>query len=131
MVNGISLAEFAAVLTGVAGILSAIFVYTKSQGDARDKLHEGRVSDLQKTLEEVRKDCDERISQFRADFERQLSDVKKAMVNQAETIERQEIMLQDQANHIRKLERAMAAEGMEIPEFETSILRKGNRHASP
>jgi len=125
-VNGISLPEFAAVLTGVGGLLGAIFLYASKQSAAQNSAHEGRIKDLQKALDEVRKDGDERIAELRRDFERQLTDVKQAMTHQSQVIDRQEIMLSDYARHVSKLERLMAAKGMEIPDFETSHLRSGH-----
>lgn len=124
--NGISLPEFAMVLTGVGGLLTAIFLYAGKQSAAQNSVQEGRIKDLQTALEKVREDGDERIAELRRDFERQLTDVKQAMTHQSQVIDRQEIMLSDYARHISKLERLMAARGIEIPDFETSNLRSGH-----
>ena len=123
--NGISLGEFAAVMTALGGVLGAVFVYTKSNTEAQAKTYEARVADLQATLKRIEDDGDERMAEIRRDFERQLTDVKAAMMNQARTIERQEIMLADYSRHVGKLERIMAGAQLAIPEFETSPFRGG------
>ncbi len=127
--NGINLAEFAGVLTAIGALLTGVFLWTKGNAEATAKVHEGRVSDLQKQMERVEREADERVADLRREFERQLTDVKQAMTHQAQTIERQEIMLSDYARHVGKLERIMAAAQLEIPDFETSPLRGGLRIA--
>ncbi|WP_062018312.1 hypothetical protein [Aureimonas sp. AU4] len=123
--NGISLGEFAAVMTALGGVLTAVFVYTKFNTEAQAKTYEARVTDLQTAMKKLEDDGDERMTEIRRDFERQLQDVKQAMLNQARTIERQEIMLADYARHVGKLERIMAGAQLAIPEFETSPFRGG------
>ncbi|WP_182422343.1 hypothetical protein [Aureimonas sp. ME7] len=123
--NGISLGEFAAVMTALGGVLTAVFVYTKFNTEAQAKSYEGRVADLQASLKKLEDDADERLAEIRRDFERQLTDVKQAMMNQARTIERQEIMLADYSRHVGKLERIMAGAQLAIPDFETSTFRGG------
>ncbi|MBB3949895.1 hypothetical protein [Aureimonas jatrophae] len=123
--NGISLGEFATVMTALGGVLGAVFLYTKSNTEAQAKSYEGRVADLQKAIAKLEEDGDDRLAEIRRDFERQLTDVKQAMMNQARTIERQEIMLADYSRHVGKLERIMAGAQLAIPEFETSPFRGG------
>ncbi|WP_185982811.1 hypothetical protein [Aureimonas mangrovi] len=125
--TGLSLGEFAAVLTAIGAILGGLLAWSTSQANANAKTHEGRVQDLQKALDDLRADGDERMAELRKDFEwqrqdqaRQMTDMKAAMVAQAQTINRQEIMLSDYARHVGKLERIMAAAKLEIPEFETT-----------
>jgi len=122
-----TLGEFAAVLTGLAGILGAVFAYLKWQGDANTKTAAERVTDLQDRIDDMQKDGDARITELRRDFEwqrqdwaRQMTDLKQAMTLQAQTISRQEIMISDYARHVAKLERIMAASRLEIPDFETT-----------
>lgn len=124
--NGIPLGEFAGVMTALGVLLGGIFAWTKYNADAQVKSYEGRVADLQKAMESVREDGDERMNDLRHDFERQLTDVKQAMMHQARTIERQEVMLADYARHVGKLERIMAGAQLAIPEFETSPFRGGS-----
>lgn len=124
-VMGINLVEFAGVLTAIAGLLVGIFAWTRWSAEAQIKAYEGRVTDLQEQIKRVEDDADERANELRADFQRQLQDVKQAMLVQAQTIERQEIQLGDYARHVSKLERIMAAAQLEIPEFEASRLRGG------
>lgn len=132
MTGGLSLGEFAAVLTAIGAILGGLLAWSTSAANANAKTHEGRVSDLQAALEALREDGDERMAELRREFEwqrqdqaRQMADMKQAMVQQAATIHRQEIMLSDYARHVAKLERIMASARLEIPEFETTSFGGG------
>lgn len=129
---GISLGEFAGMLTAMGAFFTGIFAFLKWQGNAQNKIQEARVEDVQEAMDDLRKDADRRINELRSDFEwqrgdliRQLTEVKQAMTNQGQIIHRQEIMLGDYARHVGKLERIMAAASLEIPDFETSSLTGG------
>ena len=123
--GGISLGDVSAVFIAVGTLLAGVFTFFQFQSNAAAKVAEGRVNDLQKQLDRLTTDSDERAAELRKDFERQLTDVKQAMANQAQTIHRQQLMLDDYARHVSKLERIMYKANLKIPDFETSRVTGG------
>lgn len=126
----VTLPEIAGLLTAFGGLCAGFLTWSTSQVAAQAKAYEGRVADLQKQIEAIREDADERFEDLQRDFDRQredwsrqMTELRQSLALQAQTIQRQEMMIGDYARHVSKLERIMAGANLQIPDFEMTQAR--------